>query len=743
MIGIRIIALLLLSIVFLETNAQISYGGHPKSFSKEFKKNIGQTVPPVKIEHLPVFNQEQFIKENSSSHSKKKGNLIGKAIETYIDIQENGEWIELEEGKLWRVAIESPGAGSLSIFFSRYKLTKGCELYIYPPSQSYFLGAYTEQNNKKSGVLPVQSIKGEQAIVELWVPNTSKLPQLTIGKVSHEFAIKKTGLGASGNCNIDINCKEGYDWQIEKRAVIKYSYIDDEGGTYSCSGALLNNTSKDRRPYIYTANHCVNSTTEAKSVVCYFGFEAIVCGDGKGNEKNTISGATFRATGFNSQLDFSLFELSEIPLEEYEPYYAGWDRSVDPTTSAVSIHHPQGDSKKIALDHDPIVTAPTKPNNWPDNEKSHWNVVWNEGVTEPGSSGAPLFGPNHLVIGDLSGGDAKCSNPTGKEYFTKFDLCWDYFKKPENSLKSWLDPLNTGQTTLNGYEPYDKKLSIDEIVFPNGPISQKTETIEPEIVLVNKSATTIRGYTIEVLIDDTRQYIQNLSEEITPSTPQLIRLPEIQAPDKGKLIIRLLSDISEEQYDEESVYIRKINGTPINLVFPNILRTSKIGWTITNEQTDELVYLRGSHHLYMNEIYSLILAEGCYNITLNKKEAQNNQEVKLVNVTNDHETILGSLKYSENNLDVRTCIGSPTRRLLKKKKTLEGAQDGIYEIQFMPGEELNIDLIDITGRVVEEFGIQNPEDLFALDLRPFNHGVYILRMSRNGITDFEKFVHYK
>ena len=37
-------------------------------------------------------------------------------------------------------------------------------------------------------------------------------------------------------------------------------------------------------------------------------------------------------------------------------------------------------------------------------------IDWDDGTTEPGSSGSPLFDQNHRVIGQLHGGYAACGN---------------------------------------------------------------------------------------------------------------------------------------------------------------------------------------------------------------------------------------------------------------------------------------------------------------------------------------------
>ena len=50
-----------------------------------------------------------------------------------------------------------------------------------------------------------------------------------------------------------------------------------------------------------------------------------------------------------------LLELDkEVPVEA-EPYYAGWNISTEPPSSAVCIHHPNADEKRISFENNPVT----------------------------------------------------------------------------------------------------------------------------------------------------------------------------------------------------------------------------------------------------------------------------------------------------------------------------------------------------------------------------------------------------
>jgi hypothetical protein len=193
-------------------------------------------------------------------------------------------------------------------------------------------------------------------------------------------------------------------------------------------------------------------------------------------------------------IDFSLVELSLTPPDDFDVYYAGWNRSDFQTTATSTIHHPWGDVKKITSDYDaPIPT--TKPTDVPYNDLDDyhyfsfwWILRWDEGSTQGGSSGSPLFNADQKLIGNLSGGVATCGDSIGydyekerviynqafnyDDYYTRFNMSWDYNGESGPSLKPWLDPGNTGVIALKGYEPIGLEstthLSVGHFtLFPN------------------------------------------------------------------------------------------------------------------------------------------------------------------------------------------------------------------------------------------------------------------------------------
>jgi hypothetical protein len=117
-----------------------------------------------------------------------------------------------------------------------------------------------------------------------------------------------------------------------------------------------------------------------------------------------------------------------------------------PATSAVCIHHPQGDVKKISWDYDPVTSTPYLSTTTV-SSATHWLVGnWEDGTTEVGSSGSPLFDQNHRIVGQLHGGFADC-DVNLPDWYGKFSYSMT------EGLRAWLDPENSGAMTLDGFDP--------------------------------------------------------------------------------------------------------------------------------------------------------------------------------------------------------------------------------------------------------------------------------------------------
>ena len=450
-------------LLFRSGNGQINYPGSPAGIDY-------RNVPFIK---LPGVNRDKLIsiEEQERLITGEKSLRFGKILPVSFGIDNAGIFQSFEGCQVWRIGLWSPDARGLGLIFDRFDLDVGEKVFIYSPGKKQVLGAFTCDNMNINKTLAVRPLENDSIIIEFQF-NTNRKDALHIGSVVYDYlgiysviGSKDEWYNASGPCNVDINCTEGQDWQTEKNAVCReLIYKSDHGYSELCTGVLLSNTSETDVPYLLTTNHCIENNSHAENTLFVFQYESPYCDGPDGFVIKSISGSDMKATSEN--LDFALVELNKIPPITYNPIYAGWSISELQPENSVTIHHPNGDVKKISVDNDPAVVA----NYSTFDDNAFWNILqWDVGTTEAGSSGAPLFDQDHRVIGVLSGGDAHCGNSVN-DYFLRFTNAWDDYSSSEEQLKFWLDPENTGATFVDQRNPYlavEINNYSDFVIYPN------------------------------------------------------------------------------------------------------------------------------------------------------------------------------------------------------------------------------------------------------------------------------------
>lgn len=402
----------------------------------------------IPILTLPKLNNAQYA--NAVNVSDAETYEFAKRYDRYIDIKSSGLREAIDIGYIYRYAIYSPKAYSIHIVFDKFHVPDGAKLFVYDERHKQILGAFTSNNNKESGVFAIAPLFSDKIIIEYFEPYYPDFQgEVKLGQIYHGFIDISENVESygDGECEVDVNCSEGEIWQQEKDAVCRIVF-----GNYLCSGALINNTRFDGKPYFLTANHCISTEEVAKTCVFYFNYENDVCGKNSIGTIQTLSGAKLRASSANS--DFTLLEMLERPNLNYHPYYAGWDRNVSHGNGGVGIHHPLGLPKKISTYTISPKTTSCRGNNFYLIDK--WERTYHGwGVTEGGSSGSPLFNNKHRIIGQLYGGCAghngNCGEPNNDySVYGKINVSWDAGNSSASRLKDWLDPDNTNYAYIDG-----------------------------------------------------------------------------------------------------------------------------------------------------------------------------------------------------------------------------------------------------------------------------------------------------
>lgn len=381
-----------------------------------------------------------------------------------------GTWDQPDAGtKRWRMAIASKDALSINLGFTRFHLPEGAELTLLDKNGKAQFRSFTAADNDDHGQLWTPMVAGDELTIVLTVPAAkANAVQLELGSINHGYR----GLGdipwfaKSGSCNVDVICPEGDDWREEIRSVAALTL----NGVDQCSGALVNNVRQDLKPYFLTAAHCsFGSASGAAGMVAYWNYENSVCrtpgsgasggvGDGQRTQFNT--GAIHRATRTAS--DFTLVEFDDPVDPSFNPFWAGIDARDQATSSAVAIHHPSVEEKRISFENDP-TTITTYLQNAVPGDGTHLRVTqWDLGTTEGGSSGSPLFSPDKHIVGQLHGGFASCTSATS-DWYGRVAVSWAAGGTAATQLKDWLDPDNTGTLVIDGRNEIEApfNLSLD------------------------------------------------------------------------------------------------------------------------------------------------------------------------------------------------------------------------------------------------------------------------------------------
>ena len=220
--------------------------------------------------------------------------------------------------------------------------------------------------------------------------------------------------------------------------------------SYTCSGALLNNTRDQGRPLILTAAHCIENEEDLNSVVVVFGKRKLL-------KEQAYAGLEWRSIGASllsssKELDFALLELNSKIPDYVSPIYLGWNKTLSQPELVSSIHSPDFEDTQYSFSLVKPSLA-TFGGLYKTVDLGFWRVdQWAQGTTSPGSSGAPLLDSNFDIIGGLSGSTDWDNYKS--DYFFRFDLAYDHFKNTANQLKAWVDPDNFGKT--GNYQPTNK-----------------------------------------------------------------------------------------------------------------------------------------------------------------------------------------------------------------------------------------------------------------------------------------------
>lgn len=509
----RIFIILLAAAAYISASAQLSTNEFPVSFNPKIKSFIS-SKRKIKTVTMPTLDMAKIAKEDEEDEAYDMPPRFGYPHKVNYDLKNSGTWFKLPNGdKLWQMEVVCPAALSVNFCFDKFWIPEGGKFFVYSKDRKHTIGAFTSRNNKgdrdKIRGFATGLVYGDDVILEYYQPKEVTIDAIiSIEYVVHGYRYINLGqknLGDAASCMVNINCEEGQDWQNEKIAV---ALILVDGNRY-CTGSLINTTDLSQKPYLLTADHCLNVSENNNHIIkydadtlpnldrysFYWNYEAPGC-DNINVEPAIISTSGATVIANNSYSDFALLRLSEDPqyLSNYTPYYLGWDYSGNSGLPGVCIHHPKGDVKKISTVEGLPISSDWNGTNY----DSHWKVGWKStlnghGMTQGGSSGSPLINAAHRVIGQLHGSNCHdCTNPNGHSLYGKFNISWTGNNNIsiQRRMNCWLDSLNIGVQTMDALcvIPTTITMNTDHQLYSNIRITSNGQlTIQSNIELMGNS----------------------------------------------------------------------------------------------------------------------------------------------------------------------------------------------------------------------------------------------------------------
>jgi lysyl endopeptidase len=346
------------------------------------------------------------------------------------------DWQVLPDGsRAAKIDVMSPGAAALRVALTLRAIDTGVSIrfagngeraQVFGPIPANTIASDTA----RFGVFWSPVLDGDTATLEIHIDAGTGVPPvpLTIARVSHQVVAPATiykldakavqDIGTSGPCEIDVACvsPQSAAFVDSTKAVAAMEFTREDGFTYLCSGQLLNDSLSSNTPYFFSANHCLDSAMAARTLDTFWFFDAVAC-----NSKTTppfveqTTGAAMLAR--SPDFDWALVRLNAPPPVGAK--FSAWRAEPIPPFATVSvIHHPEGDVKKWSQGAAEGYLLYT-------DGSSFAQVQYNQGSTEPGSSGAGVLTFNNAgyyeVRGGLWRGAASCLNPSGTDEYSRID----------------------------------------------------------------------------------------------------------------------------------------------------------------------------------------------------------------------------------------------------------------------------------------------------------------------------------
>ena len=385
-------------------------------------------VPPPGI-RLSLHKPREFalapLSDSERALLAKPGTRVRVGVHRGVtpDLLSTGAWETTRDGaRVWRMAIRSPGAIAIRIEFFNFSVGEG-KVWIH--DGTHVAGPYSgtglfDDGHFWSASVPAESVTIEYQAAPGAAPD-SVLP-FEIRTVAHRAVSVVRGRPSPSRpilsglapvattpppdpaayCHLDPNCYP--EWQSAMKMVGRMVFEVEEGEAM-CTGSMISTRDNSFKLYLLTAGHCINEESAARSLEVDWTYQTSACAatppeNADASTKST-GGGHLIGWGTVEQGDYSMVLLQNVPAGLT---FAGWDVTDPPMgVNVAGIHHPMGSWKRISFgtrvkDESVIVENDEAP------ADKFFEIAWDKGRTQPGSSGSPLFTSPGVIVGTLTYG---------------------------------------------------------------------------------------------------------------------------------------------------------------------------------------------------------------------------------------------------------------------------------------------------------------------------------------------------
>ena len=393
----------------------------------------------------------------------------------------SGEWTRTASVSTWTYSVQIPGAVSMSFHATDALLPSGATLTVTADDVDY---VYTSKD-ARGGDLWSRIGRGDSLTFALSVA-AEDVGAVRLEIASFQAGYRSLGDGVPNHAHYDGLRKQALattapcaqNWTCNVTA----TNLGPGDATAAliisnmalCTGVLLNDVPNDGAPYILTARHCQNGSSDggapyaASSIVVYWNAVS-ACGSLLGTVYDAASAVQYGgATTVVEQQDMWLVRLRDYPA--VDAYYAGWDATGGSFVGGFTPHHAGGTSRQFVGWYGQAVYFTLPPASLGVRYTStFWGTVNGVGAGGPGSSGGGLFNDAGRLVGTLVRGQHAADDtgvcptnppaaPTQADATALSTALSGTFSSTDDpgsstgttTLRTVLDPGNTGKLVVDG-----------------------------------------------------------------------------------------------------------------------------------------------------------------------------------------------------------------------------------------------------------------------------------------------------